>query len=279
MFDETGFQLQESPYRTLDEVPFTICDVRGAAIAMVVNYPRTSQLHARLGAVTRPVWIDAVGQTTPTSPADAQEALAALVKLKEWQHVIDHGVDACRQAETELRALIKDEIDSRDDRLEGWTRIDEKARSLGDIFKPKLEKAQAEARDMESWKNDATKWNAPDGHGWPEVKTDINEAAEGTYSYNKSMLEKVDVACRQLSWGTQHPEVKKAAAQLKEHASSRDEDYVKLRDRAKKFANDVRAYRTLLAEDDAKIHELVCVNGSTRGDEDMEEAIDEIADR
>lgn len=35
----------------------------------------------------------------------------------------------------------------------------------------------------------------------------------------------------------------------------------------------------LLAEDDAKIHELVCINGSSRGDEDMEEAIGEIADR
>ena len=54
-----------------DQAPFTICELGGAAIAMVVEYPRTSELHARLAAVPRPAWIDALGQTTRLSPPDA----------------------------------------------------------------------------------------------------------------------------------------------------------------------------------------------------------------
>lgn len=220
-----------------------------------------------------------IADNWPDKLKSLQESLSALKKLKAGQRLIDRGVEACGQAETGLRELIKDEIANRDDRLEGWTRIDEKARALGETFKDKLQRAQEQGRDMESWKNDAVRWNAPDGRGWSDVKSALNAAAEGTSGYYKTTYEKVDIACKQLSWGTQHPEVKRAAVELKEHASSRDSDYVKLRDRAKKFASDVRSYRTLLAEDDAKIHELVCVNGSSRGDEGMEEAIAEIADR
>ena len=71
VFDESGFRLQDRPYRNRDEVPFTICELGGAAIAMVVDYPRTPELHARLAAASRPPWIDAIGQTTRTSPPDA----------------------------------------------------------------------------------------------------------------------------------------------------------------------------------------------------------------
>ncbi len=71
VFDESGFRLQDGPYMTPDQAPFTICEVGGAAIAMVVDYPRTSELHARLAAASRPPWIDAVGQTVRTSPPDA----------------------------------------------------------------------------------------------------------------------------------------------------------------------------------------------------------------
>lgn len=183
------------------------------------------------------------------------------------------------QSETELRELIKKEIDAKDDQLEGWTRIDEKAKSLGETFKDKMQKARDYGRDMEAWKAEAVKWSAPDGYGWPDLRSALVSAAEGTNAYFKATLEKVDIACKQLSWGTQHPEVKKAAVELKEHASARDSDYVKLRDRALAFVIRVRNYRTLLAEDDAKIHELVCVTGSDRGDEDMEEAVAEIANR
>jgi hypothetical protein len=215
----------------------------------------------------------------PDKLAQLKESIEALRKLKANQHVIDRGVEACGRSEAELRDLIKDELDHRDEKEEGWTRIDEKAKAWGEIYKAKLEKAEETKRYMESWKSDAQRFSAPSGYGWSDVKTELNEAAEGTFEYYKSALEKVNASCKQLSWGTGHPEVKKAAVELKEHASSRNADYVRLRDQAKKFVSEVQSYRSLLAEDDAKIHELVCVNGSTRGDEDMEEAIDEIADR
>lgn len=107
------------------------------------------------------------------------ESIAALKKLKAGQYLIDRGVEACSRAETELRELIKNEMDNKDDRLEGWTRIDDKAKALGETFKEKLQKAQDYRRDMESWKNDATRWNAAEGRGWADVKSVLNAAAEG----------------------------------------------------------------------------------------------------
>jgi hypothetical protein len=74
VFDESGFHLQESPYLASGQVPFTICVLGGAAIAIVVDHPRTSELHARLNDATRPAWIDAIGQATRTSPPDAKVA-------------------------------------------------------------------------------------------------------------------------------------------------------------------------------------------------------------
>lgn len=216
-------------------------------------------------------WPDKMGQL--------KDSIEALRKLKANQHVIDRGVEACGRSETELRELIKDEIDHRDEREEGWTRIDEKAKVWGEIYKAKLEKAEETKRSMVSWESEARRWTAPSGYGWSDVKSQLDDAAKGTLEYYQQTFEKVGVACRQLSFGTQHPEVKRAAGQLKEYVSTRDGDYVKLRDQAKKFANEVKSYRTLLAEDDEKIHELVCVKGSSRADDDMEEVINEIADR
>jgi hypothetical protein len=74
VFDESGFRLQESPYLSSDQVPFTVCELGDVAIAIVVDYPRTSELHARLNDATRPAWIDAIGQATRTSPPDAKVA-------------------------------------------------------------------------------------------------------------------------------------------------------------------------------------------------------------
>ena len=70
VLDNAGFRLRDSPYLASEQVPFTICDLRGAAIAIVIDQPRSPELHARLSEATRPSWIDAIGQATRTSPAD-----------------------------------------------------------------------------------------------------------------------------------------------------------------------------------------------------------------
>lgn len=74
-FDGAAFWLQDSVYGAPDHVPFTICDLGGAAIAVIVEHPRTPELHARLAAASRPPWIDAVGQATRVSAPDARVAL------------------------------------------------------------------------------------------------------------------------------------------------------------------------------------------------------------
>lgn len=74
VFDEAGFRLQDSPYLAQTQVPFTMCDVGGAAIAMVVEAPRTFELHDRVRVALRPRWIDAIGQTTRRSAPTARIA-------------------------------------------------------------------------------------------------------------------------------------------------------------------------------------------------------------
>ncbi len=211
----------------------------------------------------------------PDRVKSLQEALSALKKLKAGQHIIDRGVESCTAAETELREFIQKHMDGKDDRVDGWLDIEEKAKQLGDKYKPKLDNAESHRRDMESWRTAAMNWNPPDAYGWPDVKSALNSAAEGTYSYYKSTLEKVDVACKQLSWGAQHPEVKQAIRDLKEHASSRDSDYVKLRDKARAFEAKVRSYRKLTLDDVDAIRAVACKESK----EDLDDAVKEIADR
>jgi hypothetical protein len=70
VFDRSSFKLEDSPYRMQGTIPFTICDLAGAAIALVVEQPRTVELRKQLAEAARPEWIDAVGQTTLASQQD-----------------------------------------------------------------------------------------------------------------------------------------------------------------------------------------------------------------
>ena len=206
-----------------------------------------------------------------------RESIRYLKAIKHVQFAADGVADRCTHDEADLQTMIRS-YGSRPDDDTGPAQLASRGQDLGKLYGPLLDRVKdantAFASNASYARFDIS---VSSSDPWADVRSRYSDSVERMKSYWSDKWSPIDIACKRLPLGEQHPDIVKALADLATYTGNVKQTVRQLKHDFNQWLADARKVREMTDQDHKELRDVMCTQGVD--EQDITDKVNALADR